>query len=44
MFSASGMRVAYLKVMERRLGADYKVDKWVRKVTRSGDYLVRTTA
>jgi AP-2 complex subunit mu-1 len=41
MFSASGARVAYLKILERRQGAAYKVDKWVRKVTRSGDFLVR---
>ncbi|GBF91132.1 AP-2 complex subunit mu [Raphidocelis subcapitata] len=41
MFSSSGMRVAYLKILERRLGAGYQVDKWVRKVTKSGDYLIR---
>jgi AP-2 complex subunit mu-1 len=41
MFSASGMRVSYLKIMERRLGASYKVDKWVRKLTKSGDFLTR---
>jgi AP-2 complex subunit mu-1 len=41
MFSASGMRVAYLKILERRMGASYQVDKWVRKLTKSGDFLVR---
>ncbi|KAF8068352.1 AP2M [Scenedesmus sp. PABB004] len=41
MFSASGLRVAYLKILERRAGADYAAEKWVRKVTRSGDFLVR---
>ncbi len=31
MFSASGMRVAYMKIMERRMGAAYKVhgQRWV---------------
>ena len=38
MFSASGLRVQYLKVWEK---SSYKVDKWVRKVCRSGDYNVR---
>ena len=42
MFSASGLRVAYLKILERKMGSAYKVDKWVRKVVRSGDYLIRT--
>ena len=39
MYSASGLRVQYLKVWEK---SNYKVDKWVRKVCKSGDYLVRT--
>lgn len=42
MASSSGLRVSYLKVLERKQGAAYKVDKWVRKMTKSGDYLIRT--
>ena len=38
MFSASGLRVQYLKVWEK---SNYKVDKWVRKVCKSGDYNIR---
>ena len=38
MYSASGLRVLYLRVWER---GDYKVDKWVRKVARSGSYEIR---
>ena len=38
MYSASGLRVLYLKVWEK---GDYKVDKWVRKVARSGSYEIR---
>ncbi|KAK9805823.1 hypothetical protein WJX73_004276 [Symbiochloris irregularis] len=38
MFAASGLRVQYLKVWEK---SSYKVDKWVRKVCKSGDYLIR---
>ena len=38
MFSASGVRVQYLKVWEK---SGYKVDKWVRKLTKSGDYQIR---
>ncbi|KAL4421936.1 hypothetical protein ABPG77_007878 [Micractinium sp. CCAP 211/92] len=38
MHSASGVRVQYLKVWEK---SSYKVDKWVRKLLRSGDYQVR---
>lgn len=38
MFSASGLRVQYLKVWEK---SSYKVDKWVRKICKSGDYDVR---
>eukprot|EP00878_Enallax_costatus_P013204 GHUV01013801.1.p1 GENE.GHUV01013801.1~~GHUV01013801.1.p1 ORF type:complete len:245 (+),score=58.60 GHUV01013801.1:548-1282(+) len=41
MFSASGLRVAYLKILERRLGNQYQVEKWVRKMCKSGDFLVR---
>jgi len=39
MFSSSGLRVQYLKVWEK---SSYKVDKWVRKVSKSGDYQIRT--
>ena len=42
MFSASGLQLAYLKIQERKMGSAYKVDKWVRKVVKSGDYLIRT--
>ena len=38
MFAASGLRVQYLKVWEK---SSYKVDKWVRKVCKSGDYMIR---
>ena len=38
MFSASGLRVQYLKVWEK---SNYRVDKWVRKVCKSGDYNIR---
>lgn len=38
MFGASGLRVQYLKVWEK---SNYKVDKWVRKLTKSGDYQMR---
>lgn len=41
MFSASGLRVQYLQIVERKQGSAYKVDKWVRKVARSGDYMFR---
>lgn len=39
MYSASGLRVQYLKVWEK---SSYKVEKWVRKVCKSGDYSIRT--
>lgn len=38
MYSASGVRVQYLKVWEK---SSYKVDKWVRKLCKSGDYHTR---
>lgn len=38
MHSCSGVRVQYMKVWEK---SSYKVDKWVRKLTRSGDYQIR---
>lgn len=42
MLSASTVRVAYLKIVERKMGSSYLVDKWVRKMIKSGDYLIRT--
>lgn len=41
MFGASGLRVSYLKVLERKQGSGYQVEKWVRKMCKSGDYLTR---
>jgi AP-2 complex subunit mu-1 len=38
MHSASGVRVQYLKVWEK---SSYKVDKWVRKLCKSGDFQIR---
>jgi AP-2 complex subunit mu-1 len=38
MHSASGVKVQYLKVWEK---SSYKVDKWVRKLCKSGDYQIR---
>jgi AP-2 complex subunit mu-1 len=38
MYSASGLRVQYLKVWEK---SNQKVDKWVRKVCKAGDFSVR---
>lgn len=38
MYSASSVRVQYLKVWEK---SSYKVDKWVRKLCKSGDYHFR---
>lgn len=38
MYSASAVRIAYLKVWEK---SSYKVDKWVRKLCKSGDYQIR---
>ena len=32
MLSASTVRVAYLKILERKMGSAYHADKWVRKV------------
>lgn len=37
-FSASGLRVQYLKVWEK---TGYNVERWVRKVCKGGDYTVR---
>mmetsp|Transcript_6287 Transcript_6287/g.10767 ORF Transcript_6287/g.10767 Transcript_6287/m.10767 type:complete len:434 (-) Transcript_6287:643-1944(-) len=41
-FSASGLRVAYLQILERKMGSGYKVERYVRKKVQSGDYLTRT--
>ncbi|KAG2494323.1 hypothetical protein HYH03_007381 [Edaphochlamys debaryana] len=41
MLGCSGLRVQYLRVVERKQGSAYKVDKWVRKLCKSGDYLIR---
>lgn len=41
MFSASALRVTYLKILERKMGDAYQSEKWVRKVCRSGDFQVR---
>jgi AP-2 complex subunit mu-1 len=41
MSHASGLRIAYMRILERKQGAAYKVDKWVRKLTQSGDYMIR---
>lgn len=38
MFSASALRIQYLKVWEK---SNYRVDKWVRKLAVSGDFAVR---
>ncbi|PSC73641.1 AP-2 complex subunit mu [Micractinium conductrix] len=38
MHSCSGVKVQYLKVWEK---SSYKVDKWVRKISKSGDYTLR---
>lgn len=42
MFSASGLRVAYLQIVERKMGSGYKVERWVRKMVKSGDYFTRS--
>jgi len=42
MLSSSTVRVMYLKVVERKQGSAYKVERWVRKMAKSGDYLIRT--
>lgn len=38
MYSASGVKVTYLKVWER---SSYKVERWVRTLCKSGDYQLR---
>lgn len=39
MFSASPLKVLYLKIQER---SNYNVEKWVRKVCKAGSYDCRT--
>ena len=36
MFTSSGVRVRYLRVTESKI--DYKPTKWIRYITKSGDY------
>ncbi len=38
MFTASGLRVRFLRVFEK---SGYKPTKWIRYVTKGGDYLRR---
>lgn len=38
MFTASGLRVRFLKVIEK---GGYKTTKWIRYLTRGGEYLHR---
>ena len=40
MFTASGLHVRLLKVLER---SNYQTIKWVRYITRSGEYEIRTS-
>lgn len=40
MFTASGLVVRYLKVVESKL--DYHATKWVRYLTKAGTYEIRT--
>ncbi|KAG1679636.1 hypothetical protein FOA52_006153 [Chlamydomonas sp. UWO 241] len=42
MLSTSSVRVQYLKVVERKQGSSYQTERWVRKMVKSGDYLIRT--
>ena len=35
MFTASGMRVRYLKIVEK---SGYEPTKWIRYITKSGSY------
>ena len=39
MLAASGMKIRYLKVTEKKLG--YKTAKWVRYITNAGNYQIR---
>lgn len=38
MFTASGLRVRFLKVFEK---SGYRPTKWIRYITKNGDYLHR---
>jgi len=38
MFTASGLRVRFLKVFEK---SGYRPTKWIRYITKGGDYLHR---
>lgn len=38
MFTASGLRVRFLKVWEK---SNYNTIKWVRYICKSGDYAIR---
>ncbi len=40
MYTSSGMQVLYLKVWEK---SGYETTKWVRKLTKAGDFSVRCT-
>eukprot|EP00730_Choanoeca_flexa_P017736 TRINITY_DN8574_c0_g1_i3.p1 TRINITY_DN8574_c0_g1~~TRINITY_DN8574_c0_g1_i3.p1 ORF type:complete len:439 (+),score=118.44 TRINITY_DN8574_c0_g1_i3:67-1383(+) len=41
-FSASGLEVKYLKILEKKLGYDHaSVTKWVRYISNSGSYEIR---
>eukprot|EP01084_Bolivina_argentea_P299760 516740_1 len=39
MLAASGMKIRYLKITEKKLG--YKTSKWVRYITNAGNYQIR---
>eukprot|EP01083_Nonionella_stella_P076583 208773_1 len=39
MLAASGMKIRYLKITEKKLG--YKTAKWVRYITNAGNYQIR---
>jgi hypothetical protein len=41
MFSASKLCIESLNIQEPKYGYTYKVEKWVRKLVRSGDYAIR---
>eukprot|EP00983_Pelagomonas_calceolata_P013443 429718-Pelagomonas_calceolata.AAC.8 len=41
MFNASKLRIESLNIQEPKIGYAYKVDKWVRRVVRSGEYAIR---
>ncbi|GLC40511.1 hypothetical protein PLESTB_000705800 [Pleodorina starrii] len=41
MLGCSGLRVQYMRAVERKQGSAYQVDTWVRKLCKSGDFLIR---